>query len=265
MMNWTVLADNRTLDPRLETEHGLAILLQTGAYRILLDTGASNLLLRNAEKLGISLRNLDYVFVSHGHADHAGGLRHVLDINPGTRVIVSPQAFGRRFFSKRNHLHEITPPWPADLSSRLMSADTFDELPDGLHVIRQIPRLNPTPRANRLLFVQNENENLIADDFGHEMAFYANGLLFTGCAHNGLENILAACSWPIHIVVGGFHLPDGTEEESAITALAQRLQAAYPTVRFFTSHCTGDHTFSLMKRVMGDQLQAFSCGTHFEE
>lgn len=264
-MNWTVLADNRTTDPRLETEHGLAILLQTGGYRILLDTGASDLLLRNAEKSGISLRSLDYVFVSHSHADHAGGLHHVLDLNPKTQVIVSPQALGRRFFSKRNTLHEITPPWPADLSSRLIPADKFDELPDGLHVIRQIPHRHPTPRANHLLFVQNGDGNLKADNFDHEMAFYADGLLFTGCAHNGLENILAACPWPIRTVVGGFHLLDGTEPKSDLTALAQRLQTAYPAVRFFTSHCTGDHTFSLMKQVMGEQLQAFSCGTRFEE
>ena len=41
-MKWTVLADNRAKDPSFKTEHGLSILLETERYRILLDTGASD-------------------------------------------------------------------------------------------------------------------------------------------------------------------------------------------------------------------------------
>jgi len=51
-MKWTVLVDNRTNDPTLETEHGLSIFLETERHRILLDTGASDMLIRNAERLG---------------------------------------------------------------------------------------------------------------------------------------------------------------------------------------------------------------------
>ncbi len=70
-MKWTVLVDNRTNNPALETEHGLSILLETEQHRILLDMGASNLFIRNAESLGIDLSTVDYVFISHGHSDHA--------------------------------------------------------------------------------------------------------------------------------------------------------------------------------------------------
>ena len=44
-MRWTVLADNRTNDPAMETEHGLSILLETERHRILLDTGARTMCL----------------------------------------------------------------------------------------------------------------------------------------------------------------------------------------------------------------------------
>ena len=73
-MKWTVLVDNRTNNPTFETEHGLSILLETEKHSILLDTGASDMLMRNAERLGKDLSTVDYVFVSHGHSDHAGGL-----------------------------------------------------------------------------------------------------------------------------------------------------------------------------------------------
>ena len=63
-MKWTVLADNRTDNDLLETEHGLCILLETEKSRILLDTGASDVFIRNAEKMGIGLSTGDYVFAT---------------------------------------------------------------------------------------------------------------------------------------------------------------------------------------------------------
>ena len=76
-MKWTVLSDNRTNNNLLKTEHGLSILLETEKHRILLDTGASDVFIRNAEKMDIDLSTVDYVFISHGHSDHAGGLKHL--------------------------------------------------------------------------------------------------------------------------------------------------------------------------------------------
>ena len=73
-MKWTVLSDNRSNDSRLFTEHGLSILLETEQHRILLDTGASDVFIKNAEQLGLDLSTVDYVFISHGHSDHAGGI-----------------------------------------------------------------------------------------------------------------------------------------------------------------------------------------------
>ena len=78
-MKWAVLSDNRSNDSRLSTEHGLSILLETERHRILLDTGGSDMFIRNAEVLGIDLNTVDYVFISHGHSDHAGGLRYILE------------------------------------------------------------------------------------------------------------------------------------------------------------------------------------------
>ena len=71
-MKWIVLSDNRSNDNRLSTEHGLSILLETEKHRILLDTGASDVFIRNAEVLGVDLSNVDYVFISHGHTEPTG-------------------------------------------------------------------------------------------------------------------------------------------------------------------------------------------------
>lgn len=260
-MKCTVLSDNRSCDGRLSTEHGLSILLTTERHKILLDTGASDVFFRNAEQLGIDLSDVDYVFVSHGHSDHAGGLRYFLEHNLQTQVIVSPDAMSGQFFSKRGNLHSITTEWPEIGDDRLVLINQTFEITEEIHVIAHIPQKHPMPKGNQNLYVQDTNGNYIHDDFRHELALYTDGFLFTGCAHSGLENILAACPYPVSSVVGGFHLLDGQESEEELKALAKRLKEQYPTTRFYTSHCTGDNVFEVMKGVMGEQLQSFRCGT----
>lgn len=263
-MKWTVLADNRTLSPMLETEHGLSILLETDKYRILLDTGASDVFIRNAEHLGIELSTVDYVFISHGHSDHAGGLKHFLEANSQTQVIFSPDALSEGYFSKRRYLHSITTEWPEISADRLLAVEHSGSIGDDLYVIARIPQIHPMPKGNQHLFVQDADGQYRQDDFRHELAFYTDGLLFTGCAHSGLENILAACPFPVNTVVGGFHLLDGMESEEELRELAYRLTDAYPQTQFYTSHCTGDAVYGILKNVMGDRIQAFNCGTIIE-
>ena len=286
-MKWTVLSDNRSCDDRLSTEHGLSILLQTERHKILLDTGASDVFIQNAALLGIDISDVDYVFISHGHSDHAGGLLYFLEHHQKAKVIVSPDAISGHFFSKRGNLHSITTDWPEMDDDRLILIDQTCEIVEDIHVIAYIPQNHPMPKGNQNLFVkpneQNEaclnsvmarkgrmksnlfvqsaNGDYIHDDFRHELVLYVDGLLFTGCAHSGLENILAACPWPVHTVVGGFHLLDGQESEEELQTLAKGLKEKYPSTQFYTSHCTGDKVFDIMKDVMGEQLQSFKCGT----
>ena len=73
-MRIIVLSDNRTTGRELGTEHGLSFYLETDNYKCLLDVGASDLFARNAKLMNIDLSNVDYLFISHGHADHIGGL-----------------------------------------------------------------------------------------------------------------------------------------------------------------------------------------------
>lgn len=260
-MKWTVLVDNRTNNPTFETEHGLSILLETEKHSILLDTGASDMLIRNAERLGKDLSRVDYVFISHGHSDHAGGLKHFMAINKKAKVIVSPEAISGMFYSKRRYLHSITTEWPEIPQERLLEIEHSGSIGDDIFIIAHIPQIHPMPEGNQHLFVQDAHGQYIQDDFCHELALYIEGLLFTGCAHSGLENILDACPWPVHTVVGGFHLLDGHETEEEINALGQRLKAIYPNTQFYTSHCTGDAVFAILQGVMGDKLHPFSCGT----
>jgi len=270
MMTLSILADNRSLDTeRFRSEHGLSVLLQTGSRSILLDTGASGLFLDNARELGLDIQGVDYVFVSHGHADHAGGLARFLEANGKARILLSPEAVSERFWSLRGGRHCISPDWPLEqMEGRTIWVDETLELGEGLRVIAAIAHSHALPRGNRQLLSERKGE-CGPDEFRHELAIYIDGLLFTGCAHSGLLNILEACPWPVHTVLGGFHLLDPRggevyESREELLALAEKLHGSYPDTLFYTSHCTGDEAFATLRSVMGERLRHFFCGGQIE-
>ena len=55
-------------------EHGLSVYIETRKHRLLLDTGQSDAVVKNAEVLGVDLSLVDTVVLSHGHYDHSGGI-----------------------------------------------------------------------------------------------------------------------------------------------------------------------------------------------
>ena len=164
-MKWTVLSDNRTCNAQLQTEHGLSILLETDHHRILLDTGASDVFIRNAKSLGIDLCTVDYVFISHGHSDHAGGLKHFMEINTQAKVIVSPDALKGNFFSKRRYLHSITTEWPEIPQKRLLMIEYSENIDDDIFILAHIPQVHPMPEGNQHLFIENPDGSYVNDDF----------------------------------------------------------------------------------------------------
>jgi len=102
-MKFSVLIDN-TPDGQnaLEAEHGLSMLAETDGRRILIDTGLSGKFIDNARRMGISLDGLDFCFLSHGHNDHSGGLRRLMETTHDTKVYLSERIFHERYASSRH-------------------------------------------------------------------------------------------------------------------------------------------------------------------
>ena len=85
--------DNYLADPRLKTGWGFSCLVKIKDRNILFDTGAdSETLLSNMEKMGIDSKEIDFVFISHLHGDHTGGLPGILEIKPNLKVY-KPESF----------------------------------------------------------------------------------------------------------------------------------------------------------------------------
>ena len=82
----TILYD--AFGPRrdLTRDWGFAALVEYGGKRILFDTGNNaDIFAHNVKALGIDLKRLDFVVVSHRHGDHTAGLNYLLRVNPKVR------------------------------------------------------------------------------------------------------------------------------------------------------------------------------------
>lgn len=77
-MKITVLSDNND-KKGFQSEHGLSFYIEKIDKNILFDTGASNIFLRNDEILGVNIKDVDTVVLSHGHFDHGYGLNYIKD------------------------------------------------------------------------------------------------------------------------------------------------------------------------------------------
>jgi 7,8-dihydropterin-6-yl-methyl-4-(beta-D-ribofuranosyl)aminobenzene 5'-phosphate synthase len=271
-MKIVVLADNRKVEDKFKSEHGLSIYVETDDYKYLLDTGASDKFIDNAKELDIDLTKVDYVFISHGHADHIGGLKAFLNINSKAKIILSKYALGQNFYSKRNGLHKISIDLNInDYTNQFILIDEKAQISEEFRVCSTKNIKFKQPAANNTLFKSNEN-NLVLDDFNHELVACigtSNILVFVGCGHKGLLNILNSVSnklnGRIRYVVGGFHLLDNTESstyesEAEINQMAEVLNKKYKNAEFITGHCTGEKAYMQLKKTLEFRLVHFFTG-----
>ncbi|MDD4636306.1 MAG: MBL fold metallo-hydrolase [Bacteroidales bacterium] len=271
-MKIVVLSDNRRIDDSLEIEHGLCIYLENDHAKCLLDTGASDLFVRNAAKLNVDLAAVDYVFLSHGHADHTGGLPAFLNVNQKAKIFLSRNVVTQEFFSTRNKIHQISTDFDlTPYSERVIFVDEPMRIKDDILVFSALKSDYQKPKGNSTLY-KDAGHGMVPDDFNHEIVvcFGVDKLLvYTGCAHKGLLNILDSIvlkpSQQIETVIGGFHLLDSVplqpfETKEDIDFIAQELKKNYSHTRFITGHCTGDNVFRQLKVELGDQLSNFHAG-----
>jgi len=263
------LMENTTVSKDLNSEHGLSLYIETKSHNILFDVGASRLFLDNAQKLNVDITDVGLVVISHGHYDHGGGLRTFLKENTKAEVFLHNLAFEKHYALRPgNNLEFIGLEEDLKQNSRFIFTEDQFFISNGIQVFSNITPKEPPPVSNRGL-LKNQNDKMVEDTFLHEQNLIieedGKTLLLTGCAHNGIVNIIehfhAVKGYMPDYVIGGFHLSSRlvNEDSSVIQRIGRYL--VNTKAKFYTCHCTGIEPYKQLKSIMGENIDYISTGS----
>ncbi|MFX1402821.1 MAG: MBL fold metallo-hydrolase [Promethearchaeota archaeon] len=239
-------------------EHGFSMLIKVvsngSLHNVLFDTGASrDGVVTNAERMGLNLKEIECIILSHGHYDHFGGLLKVLQAVKKeslpiivhedmfrTRGIVNSDGTVRKYpeFPPEN---QVTPAKYIETKQSLLLAD------QGILVTGEIPRNTDFEKGFlKQRFLSNgkwKPDPWVRDERSIVINVKRKGLVvISGCAHAGIINTIHLAQQitevgEVHAVIGGFHLA-GRDCEPRINQTVKMLRKLNPKI-VVPMHCTG--------------------------
>jgi 7,8-dihydropterin-6-yl-methyl-4-(beta-D-ribofuranosyl)aminobenzene 5'-phosphate synthase len=270
----TIVCENCVFNqPGAIAEHGLSIFMETNRGNYLLDTGQGKAVINNALVLGLDLKTIKGIIISHHHWDHTGGLGPVLDLKGAVDIYAHPGFFKESYNIGGGMVRYIGVPYPRPLlegkGATFIFSNEFRQIEPGMWLTGEVPRRTDYELGDKNQVVKS-NGGYVKDDILDDQSVVIEtekGLLVVlGCCHSGIINTLSYIvekmgQRPIYAVIGGTHLgPVGDEQrEKSIDALK-----AFDIERLGVSHCTGLKTASRLAGEFGDRFFFCNVGTVVE-
>lgn len=216
VMKVIVLVDNSAKrDSHLLAEHGLSLHIECDNLRLIFDTGDTDIYLKNAEKMGIDLSEVDFIALSHNHYDHVGGVKYFPLQNRRVKLVAQEHAF----YPRATYCNDLSRP---DIIERFdvltVDSDPFD-LSENLVFLGSIPCFNNFEKRKNfgkvILPSGKYTDDFCKDDSALMYKSSEGIVVITGCSHSGMCNIiqyaiiLAKKKWgmsKVKTIVGGLHL-----------------------------------------------------------
>ncbi len=270
----TILCENSVFHrPGALAEHGLSIFMETDQGNYLLDTGQGKTIINNALVLGIDLRTVRGMIMSHHHFDHTGGIAPVLNLTGAVDIYVHPDFFKESYKIGENRPRYIGVPYARTflegMGAEFRFSREFRQIAPGLWLTGEVPRRTNYERGDEGLAVKSERgyvKDDVLDDQSVVVETDKGLLVILGCCHSGIINTLSYIvekmgQTHLYAVIGGTHLGPVSDEqkEKSLNALL-----TFDIERIGVSHCTGLKTASRLAAAFGDRFFFCNVGTVVE-
>ncbi|NLW90831.1 MAG: MBL fold metallo-hydrolase [Syntrophomonadaceae bacterium] len=267
----SILVENTTAHMGMLGEWGLAMMIETEDKRYLFDTGSLGSIINNSRVMGLSMDGLDGIILSHGHADHTGGLLKVLEEHQVPAVYAHSRIFARRPLPGTTRqigcAFALTDLEKAGV--KMVHIDGFQEIAPGIFFSGEIPRKTTYENVGGAFQVEEDGElkpDLLEDDIALIIRRDDGLVIVSGCAHSGIINIIEHAiektgEKRILGYIGGTHLLTASPErlDQTITALQ-----GYDIKKLIVSHCTGFYPAARLYNALGDKVVKGEAGMSFE-
>lgn len=264
----TVIIDNKkNKNNGLSSQWGLSLLIEYSGKKILLDTGGSDLFIKNMKKLGMDVADVDYAVLSHAHCDHANGMPAFFKNNSKAKFYLR-EGTSDNCYGKIGFLHfyaGIPRGIISEYHDRIVMASGDYTIMEGVYLIpHKTAGLSLIGKKGGMY--RRTPNGFIPDDFSHEQSLVidtSKGLvILNSCSHGGVINIVNEVreTFPdkhIYALIGGFHL--FTKPASEIHDIAQTLDSMGIDL-ICTGHCTKERAYGIMKKDLGDKLMQMRVG-----
>ena len=255
-------------------EWGLSILVEADGMRILMDTGMGFSAVHNAQLMGIDLSTIDRIVLSHGHLDHTGGLRDVLDIKGEVEIIAHPDTWEAKHVQRgKEDFQHIGIPFPRnELESRGARFNLTREpvrISEHIMTSGEIPMTSDYETIDKNLFVKKDG-SLHPDPLADDLALIIDAdfglVVILGCGHRGVVNTLRHAQKltgkeMIYAVIGGIHLIRASDKQTEMTITELQGMGIQ---KLGVSHCTGFKASCRLAQEFPGVFFQNNAGTSFE-
>lgn len=257
------LIDNECSIKGLKKAHGLSMYIEVDDLKVLFDVGRDKKFLYNAEKLGVDIREVDILVISHGHIDHGGALDHFLKVNSKAKVYAHKNVFGD-YYAKALGIHVyIGLNNVYKNNERIVYVDGECRINDDIVLFGCEGEVD----KNSELYVR-EGAVYRKDQFDHEIAMVINkggGVLVSGCSHKGIVNYYNEGKkyfGGLAYVFGGYHLKSYIKGSGDTSSIIEMINAS--DAKYYTCHCTGVKPYNKLREAVGEKVEYFSTGNIIE-
>lgn len=274
-----ILFDAFSRDTALIKGWGYSCLIEYNGKRILFDAGSNaDLFRQNVVRLGVDLKKIDFVIVSHAHYDHLNGIDYLLSINPDVKIYFPDDIFwgaetifnatgqdslvkdslpaSLRYFDGKSDIFKIDQSGGRFLHANIEFVKDFREILPGVKLVpskaKYMGYFSKYPKSFTPGNFNEANDEVKLNNLPElslSLATEKGEVLFVGCSHSGVENIvreaLLRTGNKVDLLVGGFHLLPFDRAET--NKICNMIRNDFKVARVAPGHCTGHLAFKILR------------------